>query len=96
MFIKKEKVNGLEKQIDNLNKILSDMNIRDFAEIVGSRKQIFTRNLIAGVTKGIGMGIGITLMTALIIFLLQKAVTLNLPIIGDFIADIVKIVETKV
>ena len=51
------------------------------------------RNLIAGIFRGIGIGIGVTVITAILIYILQKIVTLNIPIIGEYISDIVEIVE---
>lgn len=36
---------------------------------------------------------GVSIITAIIVILLQKIVTLNIPIIGEYIADIVEIVE---
>ena len=45
--------------------------------------------------KGIGIGIGFTILTAILLIMLQKIVTLNIPVIGDYIADIVEIVESK-
>ena len=51
------------------------------------------RNFLAGIARGVGIGIGVTIITAILVILLQKIVTLNIPIIGEYIADIVKIVE---
>ena len=51
------------------------------------------RNFFAGISRGIGIGIGVTVITAMLIIILQKIVTLNIPIIGEYIADIVEIVE---
>ncbi len=51
------------------------------------------RNLIAGIFRGVGIGIGVTVITAVLVILLQKIVTLNIPVIGEYIADIVHIVE---
>lgn len=95
MFIKKKKINFLEKEIVKLNKVLSESNLSELILLMGNKRDIFIRNLIAGITKGIGIGIGITIITAMILFLLRRIVALNLPVIGDFIADIVTIVEQK-
>ena len=35
-------------------------------------------------------------MTALLLIILQKIVTLNIPVIGEYIAEIVEIVEKNV
>lgn len=81
------------KNIDKLNFTLTKNNLIDLAEILGNRKELLIRNLIAGMAKGIGIGIGFSLLTAVLIIILQKIVTLNIPVIGDYISDIVEIVD---
>ena len=93
MFIKKSKFEKLMKNIDKLNFTLTKNNLIDLAEILGNRKELLIRNLIAGMAKGIGIGIGFSLLTAVLIIILQKIVTLNIPVIGDYIGDIVEIVD---
>ena len=61
--------------------------------MLGNKKEIIKRNLLAGIARGVGIGIGVTIITAILIILLQKIVTLNIPVIGEYIADIVEIVE---
>lgn len=93
MFIRKFKLEKLMKVLDNFNYILTKNNLIDLSEILGNRKELLIRNLISGIAKGVGIGIGFTIITAILIILLQKAVKLNIPIIGDYITDIVEIVE---
>lgn len=93
MFKKKKKENFLLEQIDNLNKNLLESNILDIAQLLGNRKKLLFTNLIAGISRGVGIGIGVTIITALLIMLLQKIVTLNIPVIGEYISDIVEIVQ---
>lgn len=83
----------IEKKIDEINKKIEESNLIEISYILGSKKEILKRNLIAGISKGIGIGIGVTIVTAFIIYLLRKLLLLNLPIIGDYISDIVEIVE---
>ena len=93
MFINREKYKLLEKSIEKLNNTLQKGNIYELSYLLGNKKEMLKRNLIAGVSRGIGIGIGVTVITAILIFLMQKIVTLNIPIIGEYIADIVEIVE---
>ena len=90
---KKSVIEVLNEKLDNLNYVLSKNNVLDLVELLGNRKQLFIRNLWSGIAKGIGIGIGVTVITALLVMLLQKIVTLNIPVIGEYIADIVDIVE---
>ncbi len=86
----------LNKNIDRLNHFLEEKNIEELIYILGSRKEIVKRNFWAGLGRGVGIGIGVTLITAILVMILQKIVTLNLPVIGEFIAEIVEIVEKNV
>lgn len=92
-MFRRKKENLLLKQIDRLNKNLLESNIRDIAQLLGNRKKLLLTNLTAGIFRGVGIGIGVTIITALLIMLLRKIVTLNIPIIGEYIADIVEIVQ---
>ena len=82
---------SLNRNLKKLNYMLEKNNIFEILEILGNKRKIFIRNLIAGISKGIGF----TVLSAILIIILQKIVTLNIPIIGDYISDIVDIVETK-
>lgn len=86
----KDKIN---RKIDDLNEALLNNRIIDISEILGGRFELLKRNFIAGIFKGMGIGIGVTIVTSIIIILLQKIVKLNIPIIGEYVSDIVEIVE---
>lgn len=83
----------LNDNIERLLRFLEKKNIEELVYILGTKKEIAKRNFIAGIFRGIGVGIGVTIVTAIIIYFLQKLVRLNLPGIGKFINDIVEIVE---
>lgn len=80
-------------QLDRLNYILNRNKVLDLIEIAGNTKKFLIRNLLSGIIKGIGVGIGFSVITALIIYLLQKIIKLNIPVISKYIADIVEIVQ---
>lgn len=88
-----EKLNILELGIEKINENFKKSEIHDLIYILGSKKEILKRNLIAGISRGIGTGIGFTIITAIIIYFLQRIVRLNIPVIGEYINDIVEIVQ---
>ena len=81
------------KEIAKLNKNLERTRIYEIAEILDSKSKMFFRSVLSGIGKGIGTGIGFYLITAVLIWLLQYIVRLNIPVIGKYISDIVDIVE---
>lgn len=83
----------INKKIDKINNTLEKSNLIEMSYVLGNKKEILKRNLIAGISRGIGIGIGVTLITAILIYILRKIIMLNIPIIGDYVADIVEIVE---
>lgn len=91
--IKNKKIDMLNNSINNLIEAFQKSNIEEWTYIFGSKKEIIKRNLIAGIFRGVGIGIGVTIITAILIILLQRIVALNIPIIGEYIADIVEIVQ---
>lgn len=91
----KRKMSNLEKKLDKINYTLSKNNIIELAEILGDTKKLIFRNLVAGMSKGIGIGIGFSILTAILVYILQKIVRLNIPIIGEYISDIADIVQSN-
>ena len=83
----------LIEKIDKLSYNLNKNKFIDLIEVMGNKKEMIFRNLFSGLWKGIGIGIGVTLVTAIIIVILQKIIKLNIPIISEYITDIVDIVE---
>ena len=95
MLEKKKLQEKLSKNIEDLNYKLSKNNILELSELLGNSKKLMIRNFVSGLSKGIGMGIGFTILTAILLIMLQKIVTLNIPVIGDYVSDIVEIVESR-
>ena len=91
--IKNKKIDMLNNSINNLIEAFQKSNIEEWTYIFGSKKEIIKRNLIAGIFRGVGIGIGVTIITAILVIILQRIVALNIPVIGEYIADIVEIVQ---
>ena len=93
MWLKNKKYHLLEKAIEELNNTLIKSNLIEISNLLGNKKKLLFNNLLADIARGVGIGIGVTIITAILVVLLQKIVALNIPVIGEFIADIVDIVE---
>lgn len=88
-----KKRNIVLKKVDKYNHNSIEKTLLDINTLIGNRKRLFITNLMSGIARGVGIGIGVTLITAIIISFLQKIVTLNIPVIGEYISDIVQIVQ---
>ena len=97
---KKQKINKKNKieqkllfELNKLNAVFYEKRIIELMEVMGNTKKFFIRNFTSGIVKGIGAGIGFSIITAVIIYLLQKIIKLNIPIISKYISDIIEIVK---
>ena len=85
----------LARKIDELGITLEKMKLAEYVELLNRPSRLFYINFFAGVARGLGMAVGFTLLGALVVYTLQRLQVLNLPVIGEFIADIVKIVQNN-
>ena len=82
-------------EIKKLNRKFENNQILDAIELLGNPKKLLVRNFASGLAKGIGVGIGLSIITAILIYTAQKIITLNIPVISEYIADILEIVNSR-
>ncbi len=82
-----------------LAKVAEDMErtqIADYVQLMNSPGKLFWTNVWAGLARGVGIAIGITIVGGTIVYMLGKLGALDIPFIGDYIAELVKYVERNV
>lgn len=72
---------------------LEKSKLNSYVEMMGKPRRWFFLNIWGGIGRGIGMAIGFTILGAALFLILQQIVTLNLPLISEFIAEILNMVE---
>ncbi len=82
-------------KVEELSRDMEKFNLAEYMNMLNDPRRFLIINLLAGVARGFGIALGFTLLGALFIWFMQRLVILNLPIIGDFIADLVKIVQQQ-
>jgi hypothetical protein len=85
----------IASDIENINLKLDKICIGNFMEKIDTHRTFIKYNFFIGLVRGFGMAVGFTILGAIIIYILQKIVLLNIPVLGDFISDIVRIVQEK-
>lgn len=88
-----EKLNALYRMTTNLAQQMEKSRISEYTQLLYSPFKLIWLNILSGAARGLGIALGFTFFAATIIYILQVLGALNLPIIGDYIADIVRIVQ---
>ena len=71
-YHKKKLEEKLLIQLNNLNNTLNKNKVLELIEIAGDSRKYLVRNFMSGISKGIGIGIGFSIITALIIYVMQN------------------------
>lgn len=85
-----------EEMMKSVADQLERSKLGNYVDLMQSPGRMIFLNLFAGIARGLGVAIGFTILGAILIYVLQKLVVLNLPIIGGFISEVVKIVQVNV
>jgi len=85
----------LSEKLERLSIDMEKAQLSEYVNLMHRPWQLIIRNFIAGLSRGVGIALGFTFFAATIVYLLQMLGALNLPIVGDYIADIVRIVQRQ-
>lgn len=87
---------SLEDRIAVLAVNMEKMKLAEYVKLLDQPWRLMYVNFIAGVARGVGIAVGFTILGAVLLYFLRKLVVLNLPWIGGFIAEIVRMVQLKI
>lgn len=90
-----EQADFMARQLEKLMHHLEAMRVAEYVDLLQRPARLIFINFIAGISRGLGIAIGATLVFALMLELLRRIIMLHIPGIGEFIAEIVHIVESK-
>lgn len=80
-------------KMDELAWRVQRMDVAEFVEYYRRPWRVFLISFLTGIARGLGFTVGLTVFTALLVFLLRQVVMLNLPGIGHFLAQLIRIIN---
>ncbi len=85
---------SLLARLNQLNYLLEKFRLKDYLTLLDNPARMFWQNLLYGIARGFGFGIGFSLLGAIGLYILDQLVGLNIPLIGDFIAKLMIYIES--
>ncbi len=83
----------LERITEELTRTMEKTRIAEYVQYLERPWRLIWTNFLIGIARGLGSTIGLAIVIGLLIFFLQNLLMLNLPIISDFIADFIHMVQ---
>lgn len=84
---------SLRERLEKLTFALEKMNLAEYTALLQNPWRLLWVNFLAGSARGLGIGFGFAVLSALLLYILRGLMMAHLPVIGDFIAMIVRLVE---
>ncbi len=89
--MKEDRLSNIEERLKDISLKLEKAKIADYVEIMNNPKKLLYTNFIGGLARGLGTAIGISVLAAILFYILRQ--TVNLPWIGQLIAELLNIVD---
>jgi hypothetical protein len=93
MIGKRSILSTINKKIDEISLSMEKFKFVDYVYYIEHPRKMLLANFMGGVARGFGIAVGFTLLGAVVIYILQIIVKWKLPLIGEFISQIVNIVQ---
>ena len=85
----------LAGRLERLAERMEMLHIDAYLRYVRNWRKRFLMDFLSGIVRGIGFSVGFSILGALLIYILRNIALANLPLIGRFLAELVRIVETN-
>lgn len=72
---------------------LEAMRIADYLELLEKPRKLVLTNFIAGIARGLGFALGTTIVFAVVVEVLRRIILINIPLISDYLVDIIHMIE---
>ncbi|HBT46880.1 MAG TPA: hypothetical protein DEA73_03205 [Peptococcaceae bacterium] len=102
LFSKEKKVERrredvpLKEKIEDLLLALEKANLAEWVELYRRPLRLLYLNFLAGLARGLGVAVGVTILGTLVLYLVRELALQNLPVIGKLIAEIVRVVQREI
>ena len=90
-----DELEWLTRRLEKAAERMEMLHIDAYLRYIRNWRRRFLMDFLSGVVRGIGFSVGFSILGALLIYILRNVALANLPLIGRFLAELVRIVETN-
>ena len=83
------------ERIERLMGALERMRLDEYVEYASNRRRLVWQNILYGLCRGLGFTLGFSVLGALLAVPLRSLVVDNIPLIGGFLAEVIRAIEAR-
>ncbi|MBQ3222409.1 MAG: hypothetical protein IJB41_02215 [Clostridia bacterium] len=84
------------RRLEKIAKQMEQLGLEEYLVYLKDRRRLFFVNFFSGLARGFGLAIGFTVLGAAVVALLQRIILESMPNISAFLADMIRIIQTKI
>jgi hypothetical protein len=88
-------IQALIRRLEQAAEVFGRSGIAEYVELYRHPGRMLWLNFLAGLARGFGIAVGFTAIGAVFLIFLARLAALNLPIIGEFVADVARVVQNE-
>lgn len=85
----KKRLSQLERIANHIEKI----RLGEYIEMMNHPGRLIWTNLLIGISRGVGLTVGATLVIAVLFKILSALIAMNIPYLTDLLQDVVQIIK---
>ncbi len=83
----------LHRLVQELADTLERMQLAEYMRYLNDIWRLLWVNFLSGMARGLGIAVGFTILGAILVTLIQRITVDNMPMISEFLADVVRLVQ---
>ena len=88
-----ETIARLERITEELTRTMEKTRIAEYVDYLEHPGRLLWSNFLIGLARGLGGTVGLAIVLGAFVFVIQNLIMLNLPVISDFIADFIRMIQ---
>jgi hypothetical protein len=85
----------LKADVDKFAATLERMQLEEYLRYIADPRRLIRVNFVSGVARGVGSAVGFTILGAIVVVIFRHLVIENIPVIGAFLAEVVRVVNER-
>lgn len=85
----------MKRHVDQFTQKQEWAGFTEYVMYLQDRRRLLLTNFLAGLMRGMGFAIGFSILGAIVVVLVQRLALENLPLLGEFFAEVVRMVQVN-